>query len=74
MGLKKERLLGLEGIKVLGQRRGLGSSVVNNRREDEIEEDIAVFGAQRIPETERERERDGIVIVFDYHYLAVMRT
>lgn len=59
MGLKKERLLGLEGIKVLGQRRGLGSLVVNNRREDEIEEDIAVFGAQRIPETEREREREG---------------
>ena len=39
MGLKKERLWGLEGIKVLGQRRGFGILVVNNRREDEIEEE-----------------------------------
>ena len=54
MGLKKERLLGLEGIKVLGQRGGFGSLVVNNRREDEIDEDIAVFGGQRIPERKRE--------------------
>ena len=39
MGLKKERLWGLEGIKALGQRRGFGILVVNNRREDEIEEE-----------------------------------
>ena len=48
-GFKDKRLWGLAGIKVLGQRRGFGSLVVNDRREDEIEEDIAVFGAQKIP-------------------------
>ena len=53
-GFKDKRLWGLAGIKVLGQRRGFGSLVVNDRREDEIEEDIAVFGAQKFPERKRE--------------------
>ncbi len=39
MGLKKERLWGLERIKALGQRRGFGILVANNRIEDEIEEE-----------------------------------